>query len=249
MDDTAATPEPDERPEPRPVIDDPAPVGRHATPVPPEDATAADVSTSDVATPDDPAAEAPTADVLAAEDPAAGETPAGETPAGETPAGETTTRSTRLVTRRRTLLGAAIVLVGGGVGAVVGAVRKRPTAARPRPAVPPAVLVDALAAERRLIAGLSASARDSALRPIAVQLIADHQAHAHALAATLSPYPGAADQVTAPASPKHSRAELRAAEQQASAAAAGRAAELSGSVSALLASVAACEAAHAELLS
>jgi hypothetical protein len=239
MDDTAATPEPDERPEPRPVIDDPAPVGRHATPVPPEDATAADVSTSDVATPDDPAAEAPTADVLAAEDPAA----------GETPAGETTTRSTRLVTRRRTLLGAAIVLVGGGVGAVVGAVRKRPTAARPRPAVPPAVLVDALAAERRLIAGLSASARDSALRPIAVQLIADHQAHAHALAATLSPYPGAADQVTAPASPKHSRAELRAAEQQASAAAAGRAAELSGSVSALLASVAACEAAHAELLS
>jgi hypothetical protein len=84
------------------------------------------------------------------------------------------------------------------------------------------------------------------------QLRADHVAHRDALLAALdealgatSPRPTAAP----PAAGSLTRAELRVAEQAASAQAAAHAAQLAGRDAALLASIAACEAGHAELLS
>ena len=86
------------------------------------------------------------------------------------------------------------------------------------------------------------------------QARADHVAHLRALDALVAGYGPAAKATPAasssrvPAGTPRTRAQLRAAEQQAASAAARRADALSGARAALLASIAACEATHADLL-
>jgi hypothetical protein len=154
-----------------------------------------------------------------------------------------------LITRRRVLLGTAGIVVAGGVGVAVAAARPAPEPARPPQ--PPSYLVDALAAERRLVAGLTASAAAAeagSYRSLLTQLAADHRAHADAVAALLADYPGAATGIPSPTSIPLTTARLRSAERRASAAAARRAAAHTGTTATLFASIAACEASHASLL-
>ena len=109
-------------------------------------------------------------------------------------------------------------------------------------------------AEAELIATLEVAlkhpgAHGSVLR----QLHADHVAHAKAIEALTADvlYPTAPSTSSAPVTAPTGRvrvATLRAAETRAAGAAAHRAAQLSGQAAVLLASIAACEASHAELL-
>jgi hypothetical protein len=157
-------------------------------------------------------------------------------------------------TRRWFLVSGAAVLVGagGGVAADLAQHRRRP---RQRP-VAPAELRAAVAAERALVADLDATTGGGAqVRALLTQLRADHAAHLSALTGLVATYGAAgasagASASAAPPAPGVARsvAQLRAAEQQASAAAADRAARLAGAHAALLASIAACEASHADLL-
>jgi hypothetical protein len=153
-----------------------------------------------------------------------------------------------VITRRGVLLSAAAVVVsaGGGVGAAALRHHRKP----PAPVVPPAVLVQALVAERTLLASVeAASAAQPLHRTLLSQLTEDHQAHEQALVATLRAYPGAASAAQPSAlGPVPALAALRTAEQLAAQAAAARALQVSGSDAALLASIAACEATHVELL-
>ncbi len=166
----------------------------------------------------------------------------------------TASRSGRLVTRRGLLLSGAAVVVAAGAGA--GAAALAPRDEPPPPPVPPADLVAALAAEQALLAGLDAAvARDASLTSLAGALRADHVAHAQALRALL-PAPSTAPSIppsnprpaATPAAGTLDRAGLRSAEQLAAGQAAARAARLDGTAAVLLASIAACEAGHAELL-
>jgi hypothetical protein len=156
-------------------------------------------------------------------------------------------------TRRWFLVSGAAVLVGagGGVAADLAQHRRRP---RPRPAAP-AELRAAVAAERALVADLDATTGGSAqVRTLLTQLRADHAAHLTALAGLVATYGSAGSSASASATPPaapgtaRSVAQLRAAEQQASTTAAARAGRLTGAHAALLASIAACEASHADLL-
>lgn len=153
-------------------------------------------------------------------------------------------------TRRWLLAGglAALLGAGGGVAAEVLWPRAAPA---PLPE-PPAALLAAVDAERALIADLDATTGGTpTVRRVIVQARADHAAHLAALHGALGHYraPGAA--AVSPTSPPkgtpRTLAQLRAAEHAASAAAGRRAEQLNGSPAALLASVAACEATHAEL--
>jgi hypothetical protein len=154
----------------------------------------------------------------------------------------------RGVSRRAVLLSGLATLAAAGGGVTIAALQHVDSdASGPEP---PPDLVSALMAERSLIASLDASmASEPALAVFARAARADHVAHAAALEAAVAAYPR-----TAVASPSTSptqamtRAALRAAEQRASATAAARAAALSGRDAALLASIAASEASHAELL-
>jgi hypothetical protein len=155
----------------------------------------------------------------------------------------------RATSRRWLLAGGAAVLLGGGAGAIAELLPSDTSAALPP--LPPAALVAASAAERQLIADLDATTGGSApARRVIVQARADHAAHLRALTDLLARFR------TTPSTPPTPRlcgtprtlAQLRAAEQEASAAAAQRASTLRGGYAALLASVAACEATHAELL-
>ena len=113
----------------------------------------------------------------------------------------------------------------------------------------PADLVDALASERVLISRLESKiGQDPALRAAFAGVHADHVAHATALEAALRKYQPARGPAipVAPRSP--TRQQQRAAELANSAAAATRAARLTGTDATLLASIAACEASHAEVL-
>jgi hypothetical protein len=85
---------------------------------------------------------------------------------------------------------------------------------------------------------------------VIAQARADHAAHLHALRRVQASLPKPAHR---PARQKvhgtpRTQAQLRAAETAASVTAAKRAAGLDGAVAVLLASIAACEATHAELL-
>jgi hypothetical protein len=141
-------------------------------------------------------------------------------------------------------------VVGAGAGAGAEYLHKRsPT--RPPPA--PGALTAAAAAERALIADLDATTGGAPeVRRFIVQARADHTAHLAALTALLASYraPAGSPSTSAPARPGTARtlAQLRAAEQRASATAAGHAAALRDAQAALLASISACEAGHAELL-
>lgn len=116
-------------------------------------------------------------------------------------------------------------------------------------------------AERDLLATVAAALKHAhgAHRAALQTLRADHTAHLRAIDAAVADalYPTAPSSTASPsaqhASPPPSGkvriAEVRAGEQKAASAAAARAAALTGRDAALLASIAACEATHAELLS
>jgi len=155
----------------------------------------------------------------------------------------------RGVSRRGLLLGGAAVVLAGGGGIAVGALR--PLAHHQPTRRPPADLVAAVAAERALIGAIDATTGGNAsVRTALHQIRADHVAHHAALQAAVDGYP----QSPAGAESSSSRpvealdvAGLRGAEQRASARATTRAARLAGKNATLLASIAACEATHAEL--
>jgi hypothetical protein len=153
-----------------------------------------------------------------------------------------------MLTRRGALLGAAGIVVAGGAGAGIAALRHHPKPATPP--VPPAALVAALEAERSLVARVAVvSAAVPAQRTLLAQLISDHHAHEQALVAALNDFPGAAQSVVpnAPTGPA-TVAALAQAESQAAGQGASRARQLRGTTAALLASISACESAHAALL-
>jgi hypothetical protein len=156
----------------------------------------------------------------------------------------------RGVSRRAVLLGGAAVVVAAGGGLAVGALR--PVAADDEgTGRPPGDLVAARDAEQVLIAAIDATTGGSALVRTALrQVRADHLAHQIALQAALDSYPqspaGPSPSTSAPAEALDV-AGLLSAESAASAQAAARAARLSGPSATLLASIAACEASHAEL--
>jgi hypothetical protein len=163
---------------------------------------------------------------------------------------------------RRALLGGAGLAGAGliaaaGIGSAVAAIIDLPR--RSSPAVvpsspsptetPPAQLVAALAREGQLLAGIGAALAADPANPILLAVRNDHRAHADAIAlAAAIPAPAAGSNTAAPAP---AVAALKAAETAAQMAAATDAARLRGSNPAgavLLASIAACEAGHAELL-
>ncbi|MDT4931580.1 MAG: hypothetical protein QOF92_4447 [Pseudonocardiales bacterium] len=157
-------------------------------------------------------------------------------------------------TSRRWFLagGAAVVLAaGGGVGADF-LLTKRPSD-QPPPA-PPDALLAAAETERALIADLDATTGGApAVRQVISQARANHAAHLSALRGLLadyrtpSPTPSTSPTPPVRGTPR-TAAQLRAAEQRAAATAAQRASALDGTMAALFASIAACEATHAALL-
>lgn len=125
-------------------------------------------------------------------------------------------------------------------------------------AAPPAALRDlraAAAAEQALIDQVDAAARHvQGARGDALRLLrADHVAHLTAIRASIADLvypakPAGTTPAPRPATARVSVAEVRDRERAAAKAAADRAARLTGDAAALLASIAAAEAAHAELL-
>ena len=158
----------------------------------------------------------------------------------------------RGASRRALLAGGAAVLIagaGGGLAGVLATPRRRPA---PEPAAPPALLA-ALEQERALLATLGAAAPGTAPHDVLHQIRSDHLAHLDALRGAVAEaiYPAAHIPTPSGTPSRHRRAgrnELRAAEQAAATAGGRRAERLHGAVAALLASIAACEATHAELL-
>lgn len=146
---------------------------------------------------------------------------------------------------RRVLLGAGVVVAAGGVGAAVGGLS--PRRHRPDPPAPAPQLSQALAREYSLIADLDAALPT---RPQLRNVRDDHAAHAEALRAAIARYPAPAPSPSSTGPPAVARptAQLRASELAAAKAAAAESAALTGSDAALLASISACEATHAELL-
>ena len=153
-----------------------------------------------------------------------------------------------LLTRRRLLATAAVVIAGG---AGVGAGLLRPVRHRQPPPAPQALL-DALDREHALTAAVdSMLAADATLHPLLDPIRADHVAHAAAFDSLLSGYRRAPNSsgpssLTSPA--PADRSALLAAERQASQSLTAASGTQLGEPAALLASVAACEAGHVELL-
>jgi hypothetical protein len=157
----------------------------------------------------------------------------------------------RGTSRRWFLAGGAAVLLGASAGVLSDVLQD--TANAPPPPAPGALLA-AIAAERALIADLDATTGGTPpVRRIIVQARADHAAHLAALvrlragfrSSSASPSPSPSPSVHG--TPR-TLAQLRTAEAQASTAAARHAAALDGGLATVLASIAACEASHAELL-
>lgn len=149
--------------------------------------------------------------------------------------------------RRWFLAGGAAVLLGGGAG--VG-IEYGIRSGRTLPAAPPELVV-AAETERSLIASLDATTGGVPdVRKVITAARADHAAHLAALEALLARYrrPPSATPSARPSAAARTKAQLRTAEQAAATAAASRASALSGAHAALLASISACEATHAELL-
>ncbi|PZS27517.1 MAG: hypothetical protein DLM58_18745 [Pseudonocardiales bacterium] len=154
----------------------------------------------------------------------------------------------RGVSRRGLLLGAAGVVLAAGGGVAVGALqpvsRNKPTGR------PPSELVVALDGERALIAAIDATTGGVAsVRTALRQIRADHVAHRVVLQAAVDAYPQSPAASTSASGPAQALdvAGLRRAERLASARASTLATRLAGKNATLLASIAACEASHAEL--
>lgn len=118
------------------------------------------------------------------------------------------------------------------------------------PTAAPAALVAAFVAERALLADLAATTGGAPhVRRAIAQIRADHEAHLAALhKVLLSVTQEPVSQPVPVRGRPRTRRELRDAERSAASAAAQHAAALDGPAAALLASIAACEATHAELL-
>jgi hypothetical protein len=150
--------------------------------------------------------------------------------------------------RRWFLAGGVALLAGAGAGVGADLRRKDPVVRPPLPPRPPAALVAAAHAERRLLADLRVTTGGPAdVRAVVEQLKADHEAHLAALTALLARYRAPSSTPAAGGTPR-TPAQLRTAEQRAASTAAAHAEALHGPQAALLASIAACEATHAELL-
>jgi hypothetical protein len=106
------------------------------------------------------------------------------------------------------------------------------------------VLGAAVAAETRLIAAIDAADDPTAL----AHLRADHVAHREALQGAVQLAGGTPAVIAPVTSPTLTLTQLAQVESAASTAAAAAALQLVGRDAALLASIAACEASHAELL-
>ncbi|SOD74172.1 hypothetical protein SAMN05892883_3353 [Jatrophihabitans sp. GAS493] len=163
---------------------------------------------------------------------------------GPTPAGRVT---------RRWILGSTALLVATAAGVAAG-LRQPFGGSNPfdrhvsLPAPPPS-LVSAAAREAQLVASLSAARTASPSDSRLAQLLADHRAHASALAGVLAQYSPAEPTPSAePAVTGTDDAALRAQEEAAQLAAAQESAVLDGESAALLASISACEASHVEIL-
>jgi hypothetical protein len=150
--------------------------------------------------------------------------------------------------------GLAVIAAAGGVAI---ALNTGGSDALPTQQMPPA-LTDAATAEESLIAQVDAAlARAGGTRRAALRAIrADHVAHLAAIRASIAdalyPITPSAAPSGSPSGARPARvsvAQVRAGEQQASRTAAARAAQLTGRPAVLLASIAAAEATHAELLS
>jgi hypothetical protein len=150
--------------------------------------------------------------------------------------------------RRWFLAGSAAVVVGAGAG--VAAEFARNDHAPALPPIAPGVLLAAAAAERALIADLDATTGGSPeVRRVITQVRVDHAAHLAALTDLLARYRTQPAHSPAPAAgAPRTLAQLNAAERAASRAAAAHAAAADAGLAAMLASIAACEATHAELL-
>ena len=151
----------------------------------------------------------------------------------------------RMISRRMLLTGGAAA-VAGALGVAVGVFRSSEPRGRP---VPPSWLLAALAQERSLLDGLAGVPADQ-VRPAVVSVIrADHAAHARALEQLVARYGGSAAATSSgPSFGRVNRAQLRAAEQVAAGEAGKVAGSLFGANAALLASIAACEAVHGQVL-
>jgi hypothetical protein len=167
--------------------------------------------------------------------------------AAHTPAHAAPTGRSAGVSRRGLLLSGAAVALAAGGGVAAGALRPLPSN-RPT-GRPPAELVAALVAEQKLIAAIDATTGGgAAVRNALRQIRADHAAHRAALHSAVAAYPEApTDLRSSGAAQALNVAGLRAAERQASQRAASQARRLSGRQATLLASIAACEASHAEM--
>lgn len=161
--------------------------------------------------------------------------------------------------RRALLIGGGVALVaagGGGVAVGVAGSSQHSPQKQPFVAHLAADLTAAVAAEHVLLATLDAAvahAHGSAKRVLRA-IRDDHAEHLAALTAAVrddafpAPVPKSSTSAPAPPSGKLRAADIRKIEQRAARAAAARAMRLSGRDAALLASIAASEATHAELL-
>jgi hypothetical protein len=172
---------------------------------------------------------------------------------------------------RRALLASGPALIVGGAAGVAFQISGSPIDGTPVQPAPPPELVAAAASESGLLSAIDgALAHDPSLRTLLAGVRADHVAHQAVLRAALGAYASAASASTAantspsaslaPTQPvpapqpapkpptQLTRTQLRALELKAAAAASRYARALSGPDAAVLASISACEASHAELL-
>jgi hypothetical protein len=161
--------------------------------------------------------------------------------------------------RRGFIVVGALAAVAAGGGVWFAASSEGDSGSSAPPTVSQALRA-AAQAERDLLATVTAALKHAhgSHRAALQTLRADHTAHLHAVEAAIADalYPGSPSTSASPSGAHHTAApgkvriaEVRAAEQKAAGAAAARAAALTGRAAALLASISACEATHAELLS
>ena len=154
-------------------------------------------------------------------------------------------------TRRWFLAGVGAVLLGAGGGVAAEFARKQP---KPPPNPAPAALVSAQAAEEKLLLDAQRARKSSGADAARLgQLESNHRQHLQALRTALSRYDpplprGKRQHFATGISGPLSVSALREAESSAAREGAARAGQLRGREATLLASIAACEATHVELL-